>query len=90
MFEIFTIKIKARLRNQIKAIINKMHSCLFSQMAVFTHLRLACNFASYETRVLCVQARLQALSVLVYCNALQVRQISIYPLHCPSHKATTF
>ncbi|XP_047736696.1 E3 ubiquitin-protein ligase HUWE1 isoform X2 [Hyalella azteca] len=42
-----------------------------SQMAVFTHLRLACHFGQHETRLQCVQARLQALSVLVYCNALQ-------------------
>ena len=41
------------------------------QMILFTHLRLAHSFATYETRLKCVQARLQALSVLVYCSALQ-------------------
>ncbi|XP_076049070.1 HECT, UBA and WWE domain containing E3 ubiquitin protein ligase 1 isoform X2 [Oratosquilla oratoria] len=41
------------------------------QMILFTHIRLAHSFASYQTRLQCVQARLQALSVLVYCNALQ-------------------
>lgn len=41
------------------------------QMILFTHIRLAHSFGSFETRLQCVQARLQALSVLVYCNALQ-------------------
>lgn len=41
------------------------------QMVLFTHIRLAHSFGSFETRLQCVQARLQALSVLVYCNALQ-------------------
>lgn len=40
-------------------------------MWLLTHIRLAINFAKYETRLLCVQARLQALSILVYANALQ-------------------
>ncbi|KAK5639592.1 hypothetical protein RI129_012084 [Pyrocoelia pectoralis] len=41
------------------------------EMWLFTHVRLAHHFAEYKTRLLCVQARLQALSVLVYSNALQ-------------------
>ncbi|KAK4872231.1 hypothetical protein RN001_016355 [Aquatica leii] len=41
------------------------------EMWLFTHVRLAHHFAEYRTRLLCVQARLQALSVLVYSNALQ-------------------
>ncbi|ROT63125.1 hypothetical protein C7M84_018994 [Penaeus vannamei] len=41
------------------------------QMILFTHIRLAHSFGQFETRLQCVQARLQALSVLVYCNALQ-------------------
>lgn len=41
------------------------------QMVLFTHIRLAHSFGLFETRLQCVQARLQALSVLVYCNALQ-------------------
>ncbi|XP_053985847.1 E3 ubiquitin-protein ligase HUWE1-like isoform X2 [Hylaeus volcanicus] len=41
------------------------------QMALFTHIRLAHSFSDYRRRLQCVQARLQALSVLVYSNALQ-------------------
>ncbi|XP_023243826.1 E3 ubiquitin-protein ligase HUWE1-like [Centruroides sculpturatus] len=41
------------------------------QMLLFTHLRLAHSFSDYSKRLQCVQARLQALSVLVYCNAIQ-------------------
>lgn len=41
------------------------------QMLLFTHVRLAYHFSNYRNRLLCVQARLQALSVLVYANALQ-------------------
>jgi E3 ubiquitin-protein ligase HUWE1 len=41
------------------------------QMWLFTHVRLAHHFADYSNRLLCVQARLQALSVLVYSNAIQ-------------------
>lgn len=40
-------------------------------MLLFTHVRLAHHFADYRNRLLCVLARLQALSVLVYSNALQ-------------------
>ncbi|GAB6020027.1 hypothetical protein CHUAL_014109 [Chamberlinius hualienensis] len=38
---------------------------------LFTHVRLAHSFASFSKRLLCVQARLQALSIVVYSNALQ-------------------
>ncbi|XP_060516281.1 E3 ubiquitin-protein ligase HUWE1 isoform X2 [Cylas formicarius] len=41
------------------------------EMWLFTHVRLATHFANYEKRLKCVQARLQALSVLVYSNAIQ-------------------
>ncbi|XP_043493606.1 E3 ubiquitin-protein ligase HUWE1 [Polistes fuscatus] len=41
------------------------------QMALLTHVRLAHSFSDYRRRLQCVQARLQALSVLVYSNALQ-------------------
>ncbi|OQR79954.1 E3 ubiquitin-protein ligase HUWE1-like [Tropilaelaps mercedesae] len=41
------------------------------RMLLFTHLRLAHAFASYPCRLQCVQARLQALSILVYCSAIQ-------------------
>jgi E3 ubiquitin-protein ligase HUWE1 len=42
----------------------------FLQMQLFTHIRLAHCFSNRRLRLLCVQARLQALSVLVYSNAL--------------------
>lgn len=38
-------------------------------MVLFTHLRLAHSFSDYGKRLKCVQARLQALSVLLYSNA---------------------
>ncbi|XP_078001474.1 E3 ubiquitin-protein ligase HUWE1-like [Glandiceps talaboti] len=41
------------------------------QMALFTHIRLAHGFAGHEKRLLSVQARLQALSILVYSSAIQ-------------------
>lgn len=39
------------------------------QTYLFTHIRLACNFTNYERRLLCVQVRLQALTVLLYSNS---------------------
>lgn len=39
-------------------------------MQLYTHIRLACSFSNWPLRLLSVQARLQALSVLVYSNAL--------------------
>lgn len=42
------------------------------QMLLFTHLRLAHNFSNHRKRLQCVQARLQALSIIVYCNAMSV------------------
>ncbi|XP_022080949.1 E3 ubiquitin-protein ligase HUWE1-like [Acanthaster planci] len=41
------------------------------QMLLFTHIRLAHCFATHDKRMQCVQARLQALSVLVYSSAIQ-------------------
>ena len=41
------------------------------QMLLFTHIRLAQAFSKYEKRMQCVQARLQAISILVYSNAIQ-------------------
>ena len=41
------------------------------QMLLFTHIRLAQAFSKYEKRVQCVQGRLQAISILVYSNAIQ-------------------
>ncbi|XP_064606987.1 E3 ubiquitin-protein ligase HUWE1-like isoform X3 [Liolophura sinensis] len=40
-------------------------------MLLYTHIRLAQSFASAKARIQCVQARLQALSILVYSNAIQ-------------------
>lgn len=40
------------------------------QMLLFTYLRLAASFSDYGKRLKCVQARLQALSVLIYSNQL--------------------
>merc|ERR1712223_963935 len=40
------------------------------QMQLFTYLRLASSFSNYSKRLKCVQARLQALSVLIYSNTL--------------------
>lgn len=40
-------------------------------MLLLTHIRLAHSFSSYAKRLQCVQARLQALSILVYCSAIQ-------------------
>jgi E3 ubiquitin-protein ligase HUWE1 len=34
------------------------------QIKLFTHLRLAYAFPSFDQRLLCIQARLQALSIL--------------------------
>ena len=39
-------------------------------MLLFTYLRLAHSFSNYTKRLKCVQARLQALSVLTYSNQL--------------------
>ena len=46
------------------------------QMLLFTHLRLAHSFSNYRRRLQCVQARLQALSIIVYCNAMSVQDNS--------------
>ena len=40
------------------------------KMLLFTYLRLAASFSEYKKRLQCVQARLQALSVLIYSNQL--------------------
>ncbi|UXI19882.1 hypothetical protein NH340_JMT05825 [Sarcoptes scabiei] len=43
------------------------------QMQIFTQLRLIKNFVNYHTRLQCVQARLNALSIMVYCQAMAVQ-----------------
>ena len=40
------------------------------KMLLFTYLRLAASFSDYKKRLQCVQALLQALSVLIYSNQL--------------------
>eukprot|EP00095_Tigriopus_kingsejongensis_P000123 maker-scaffold450_size166944-snap-gene-0.20 protein:Tk00123 transcript:maker-scaffold450_size166944-snap-gene-0.20-mRNA-1 annotation:"hypothetical protein DAPPUDRAFT_313219" len=51
-----------------------------SQMLLFTYLRLAASFSDYPQRLKCVQARLQALSVLIYSNQLTDNvQSLLYP-----------
>ncbi|XP_061178702.1 E3 ubiquitin-protein ligase HUWE1-like [Saccostrea echinata] len=50
------------------------------QMLLYTHIRLAHLFSNYHARVQCVQARLQALAILVYSNAIQENMNSLlYP-----------
>lgn len=44
------------------------------QMLLFTHLRLAHYFSNYRKRLQCVQARLQALSIIVYSNAINLQE----------------
>ncbi|KAL5013532.1 hypothetical protein ScPMuIL_007802 [Solemya velum] len=41
------------------------------QVLLYTHVRLAYLFSAYEKRIQCVQARLQALAILVYSSAIQ-------------------
>jgi E3 ubiquitin-protein ligase HUWE1 len=40
------------------------------EMLLYTYVRLAHGFSDYATRLKSVQARLQALSVLIYSNQL--------------------
>ncbi|XP_032797159.2 LOW QUALITY PROTEIN: E3 ubiquitin-protein ligase HUWE1 [Daphnia magna] len=54
----------------MEELIELHHVPLDKQMQLFTHIRLAHAFSDYRRRLQCVQARLQALSVLIYCNAL--------------------
>ncbi|XP_035825881.1 E3 ubiquitin-protein ligase HUWE1 isoform X3 [Aplysia californica] len=50
------------------------------RVLLFTHIRLACLFSDYEARVHCVQARLQAISILVYSSAIQENMnVILYP-----------
>ncbi|XP_015191132.1 PREDICTED: E3 ubiquitin-protein ligase HUWE1 isoform X3 [Polistes dominula] len=61
-------KTPAQLMNDLLKVYNVPQD---RQMALLTHVRLAHSFSDYRRRLQCVQARLQALSVLVYSNALQ-------------------
>ncbi|CAF4114676.1 unnamed protein product, partial [Rotaria magnacalcarata] len=48
------------------------------QIKLFTHLRLAYAFPSFEQRLLCIQARLQALSILIYSSGMQEANNVLY------------
>lgn len=49
------------------------------QMMLYTHIRLAYSFSDYDRRLKCVQARLQALSVLLYSNTFSDTNVLLYP-----------
>ncbi|XP_076447673.1 E3 ubiquitin-protein ligase HUWE1-like isoform X2 [Babylonia areolata] len=50
------------------------------QVLLYTHIRLAHLFPCYSARIQCVQARLQAISILVYANAIQDNlNVILYP-----------
>ena len=54
----------------MKQILNEHDVPEDKRMLLFTYLRLAASFSDYSKRLKCVQARLQALSVLIYSNQL--------------------
>nr|CAI5859676.1 unnamed protein product [Callosobruchus analis] len=54
----------------MKSLISMYYVPEIKRMWLFTHVRLATHFADYRNRLKNVQARLQALSVLVYSNAI--------------------
>nr|DBA13759.1 TPA: hypothetical protein GDO54_017098 [Pyxicephalus adspersus] len=58
--------------SEIMESITKLHSIpKHKQMLLFTHIRLAHGFSNPKKRLQAVQARLHAISILVYSNALQ-------------------
>lgn len=68
-------QIRDRSLAQIMEELVEAHSVPKSkQMLLFTHLRLAHSFSDYNKRLQSVQARLQALSIIVYCNAMSVQE----------------
>ena len=71
----------------MEELIEVYHVPLDKQMQLFTHIRLAHAFSDYRRRLQCVQARLQALSVLIYCNALADAAPSLlYAGDCSFHR----
>ncbi|CAM4777913.1 unnamed protein product [Rotaria magnacalcarata] len=48
------------------------------QIKLFTHLRLAYAFPSFEQRLLCIQARLHALLILIYSSRVQEANRVLY------------
>ncbi|XP_073919994.1 E3 ubiquitin-protein ligase HUWE1 isoform X11 [Castor canadensis] len=69
--------------SEIMESLTKMYSIpkdkqvLSLQMLLFTHIRLAHGFSNHRKRLQAVQARLHAISILVYSNALQESANSI-------------
>ncbi|XP_067408206.1 E3 ubiquitin-protein ligase HUWE1 isoform X2 [Emydura macquarii macquarii] len=58
--------------SEIMESLTKMYSIpKDKQMLLFTHIRLAHGFSNHKKRLQAVQARLHAISILVYSNALQ-------------------
>lgn len=51
------------------------------QMQLFTHLRLAHSFSDPIKRMQCVQARLQALSIVIYCAPASTQEIGTQLLY---------
>lgn len=59
------------------------HTCHFVvlfQNLLFTHIRLAKAFSNYEQRIQCVQARLQAISILGECLILVTQSLRFIPV----------
>ncbi|XP_044620191.1 E3 ubiquitin-protein ligase HUWE1 isoform X8 [Equus asinus] len=64
--------------SEIMESLTKMYSIpKDKQMLLFTHIRLAHGFSNHRKRLQAVQARLHAISILVYSNALQESANSI-------------
>ncbi|XP_056665905.1 E3 ubiquitin-protein ligase HUWE1-like [Monodelphis domestica] len=64
--------------SEIMESLTKMYSIpKDKQMLLFTHIRLAHSFSNHKKRLQAVQARLHAISILVYSNALQESANSI-------------
>ncbi|XP_071445079.1 E3 ubiquitin-protein ligase HUWE1 isoform X2 [Hetaerina americana] len=60
--------IKSSPAEIVKDLITMYNVPVDKQMSLFTNVRLAHYFSDYKKRLMCVQARLQALSILVYSN----------------------
>ena len=75
---------------------SKHHIPQFKQMQLLTHLRLARNFSSFQHRLKCVMARLQAISVLGEHRGFLVAPVegndegSIPDKHCDDVRKRTF
>nr|DBA21602.1 TPA: hypothetical protein GDO54_018212 [Pyxicephalus adspersus] len=64
--------------SEIMESLTKLHNIpKDKQMLLFTHIRLAHGFSNHKRRLQAVQARLHAISILVYSNALQESANSI-------------